>query len=324
MKIFRLAVTFSLLAASLLRADGTTYRLEFQICGSASSRFLLFIPIRVFYEASGAVDLMAQTQLDGSVCFVFSGVPHTAYILRTLGFSGKTLALLTVGGEQEGSGPFVEGLLSRWRVQAPEFAEKVKTVKKFPHLLMETEPQPFALVRDRSGLYRNITVNLEPRYRYFPAKTGIYFNVFPMMADLLNLLNHPFVPNSVENDPFTVWPAEWTGDELDFSTDLNRTAGLLEKIVKSMVTVEQKFPFHLHFRVVSSSPDLIEICGEGFPDVPIWKGFMIREVVRRVRVHPADRSLLSDEMWMGIRNGKGQGGFGRLRLKLIDSKEDIQ
>ena len=36
------------------------------------------------------------------------------------------------------------------------------------------------------------------------------------------------------------------------------------------------------------------------------------------RVRRVDGALLLDELWVGIRNNKGQGGFGRLQLKLID------
>ncbi len=322
MKTFRLAVVLFLLGASLLEAGSRAFRLEFQIRGSAISRMLLLFPIRVFYEASATVDLTAAPQADGSICFDYAGVPRTAYVLRTLGFMGRSIALLTVSGEEEGSETFVDELLARWRAQAPEFAAKAKVTKKFFHRLLETGPLPFALERDRSGLYENVTVGLEPRYRHYPAKTGIYFNVFPMLADLLSLFNHPFLPIGGENGLFAAWPAEWVGGELDFTDDLNRAAGLLEKAVRSMVRVDQKFPFRLRFHFVSSSPDAIEICGEGFPDVPIWKGFMIREVIRRVRLRPADRMLLCDEIWMGIRNSRGQGGFGRLQLKMIDSREE--
>ena len=45
---------------------------------------------------------------------------------------------------------------------------------------------------------------------------------------------------------------------------------------------------------------------------------MIREVFRRVRVRLADGILVLDEIWVGIRNNKGQGGFGRLRLQLLN------
>ncbi len=138
-----------------------------------------------------------------------------------------------------------------------------------------------------------------------------------MLAELLKLFNHPFLPAAESRRPGS-FAGEWTGDALDLSGDMNRLAGLLEKAVKSLVTVRQGSPFHLRFRVASSTPEAIEICGECFPDVSIWKGFAIREMFRRVRLRPADRALLEDEIWIGIRNNKGQGGFGRLRLKLIE------
>jgi hypothetical protein len=78
----------------------------------------------------------------------------------------------------------------------------------------------------------------------------------------------------------------------------------------------------LHFSVSASTAEEIEICGEAFPDVPLWKGFMIREVFRKVRLRAEDRMLLADGIWIGIRNNKGQGGFGRLQLKLVESGED--
>jgi hypothetical protein len=317
MKTFLMRLMPLLLAVQLLSAGDATYRLEFQIRGSAISRLLLVLPLRVFYDASAAIDLTAHSHVGGVTCFSYAGVPRPAYILRTLGFSGKTLALLTVGWDDDAGEPFAGELISQWRRQELEFAAKVKKVKKFPHRLAPAGPQSFVFERDDSGCYQNIFSDLEAQYVYFPSKTGIFFNVFPMLADLLTLLNHRFAPAAM-NGPSSPLPEEWTGDALDLSGDLNRVAGLMEKAVKSLVTVRQKSPFHLSFRVTSSSPEAIEICGECFPDVSIWKGFMIREMFRRVRWRPADRALLEDEVWISVRNSKGHGGFGRLRLKLIN------
>ena len=319
----RLAAVFFLLAASLLPAAGPTYRLEYQIRGSAVSRLLLFIPLRIYYEASAAIDLEARLRPDGSASFTYAGIPRSAYILRTLGFSGKTLVLLSADRNEEDGKLFADRLLLQWRQQEPEFAGRVKTIKKFPHRLATTGPEAFAFERDGHGFYKNFFVGLEPLYRYHPAKTGIYFQVFPTLAELLRLLNQRFSPDP-SAAPFGPFPLEWVVDGLDFSADLNRVAVLLEKIVKSMVTVRQKSPLSLHFRVSSSTADELEICGESYPDVPLWKDFKIKEVFRRLRLRPADRALLADEFWLGIRNSKGQGGFGRLRLKMIDPGENVK
>ncbi len=335
----RLAAISFLLAASLLPAvkvpaEGTlkipaegatdpTYRLEYRICGSAVSRLLLFIPLRVYYDASAAIDLTARFRPDGSIAFSYAGIPRSAYVLRTLGFSGKTLALLSADRDEEEGRIFADTLLQQWRWQAPEFAGRVKTIKKFPHRLTTTGPQAFAFERDGHGVYKNFSVGLEPRYRYHPAKTGIYFLVFPTLAELLKLLNQRFSPEPSAS-PFGPFPLEWTVDGLDFSADLNRVAVLLEKVVKSLVTVRQKSTLSMSFRVSASTADELEICGESFPDVPLWKDFKIKEVFRRLRLRPADRALLADEFWLGIRNSKGQGGFGRLQLKMIDPGEVVR
>ena len=326
MKRLRLVLFFALLVEILLPSlkipaegtAGTSYRLEYWIRGGAISRLLFIFPLRVFYEASASVDLTAISQDDGSICFSFARVPRTCFILRTLGFSGKSLALLTVGADD--SEAFAEEIISHWRSRTPEYAARVKTVKKFPFLLAPG-PHFFSFERDASGFYRDFMVGLKPRYRYYPAKTGIYFNVFPMFANLLKLLNHRFLPTHAAPGVGAVFPAEWEGDELDFSAELNHAAGLMEKQVKSLVTVDQKFRFRLRFHAAFSGAEEIEICGEGHPDVPLWKGFMLREVFRRIRLRPANRELLSDEIWLGIRNAKGQGGFGRLLLKKMDAKE---
>ena len=41
------------------------------------------------------------------------------------------------------------------------------------------------VANNAAGAYRDFIIGLEPRYIHYPAKTGIYFNVFPMLADLL-------------------------------------------------------------------------------------------------------------------------------------------
>ncbi|HOW44473.1 MAG TPA: hypothetical protein PK919_04800 [Candidatus Aminicenantes bacterium] len=302
------------------------YRLEYEIRGGAISRLLLLFPLRVYYEAAAALDLTAVPAGSGAVAFSFAGLPHAAYVMRTLGFSGKTMALLTLDEESDlqASETFRGELLSQWQARAPEFADRVRKVKKFSHRLLATGPRPFGFTRDAAGLYRDVSVHLEPRYVYYPARTGIYFRVFPTLAGLLKLLNHPFLPAAAEagREEIGPLPASWEGDSLDFSADLNFLARQIEAAVESLVTVRQKFPFRMRFRVAARDGEAVEILGEARPDVPLWKGFQLREVHRRIRLRPGDRQLLSEEFRMEIRNKKGQGGSGRLQLTLIPPKED--
>lgn len=293
------------------------YNLDYQICGSAASRLLFFFPLRVYYDVSASINFTASPQPDGKTKFVFESIPRSAYMLRTLGFGAKTLALLTVDMDEARAGLFSDNILSLWRKEVPEFAARIKNVKKFPHFLVKDGTDGLSFSRDNEGRYGDFFLNLETRFVYRPSRTGIYFNIFPMLGELLNMLNHPFMPG-LKISQVHQFPTEWNGDWLDFSSDLNRLGAQLEKIVKSLVTVEQQFSFRLKFHVSENGPDEVEICGEAFPDVPVWKSFMIREIFRRVRVRLADEALVLDEIWIGIRNRKGQGGFGRLQLRLIN------
>jgi hypothetical protein len=310
-------IALLLLFATTGLAAELRYSVEYQISGSAESRLLFFFPLRIYYDTSAAIQLKAIPQPDGKTRFVFENIPRSAYLMRTLGFTGKTLAMLTADLDEARAESFRNSILSLWRKEVPEFSGRVKNVKKFPHLLIKQGKDGLSFTRDSEGRYGNFLLNLETRYVYFPSRTGIYFNIFLMLEDMLNILNHPFMPG-LGISRVREFPITWIGDALDFSAALNQLGVRMEKIVKSLVTVEQQFPFRMKFRVSENGPDDMEICGEAFPDVPIWKNFMIREAFRRVRLRLADGALLLDELWVGIRNNKGQGGFGRLQLKLIN------
>jgi len=208
-----------------------------------------------------------------------------------------------------------------WQKEAPEYAARINLTKEFPHVLNVSEKDGPGFSRDQAGIYRNFNLNLKPVYRNYAAWNGIFFNIFPMLGELLKLLNHRFTPGLAISQ-ISQFPAEWNGDQLNLTAEFNRLLAVTDKTAKSLVTVKQEFPFHLKFHVSEKGPDEVEICGEAFPDVPLWKSFMIREFFRKVRVRLADGALVSDEIWIGIRNHKGQGGFGRLRLQIINRMEE--
>lgn len=298
-------------------AGALRYSLDYQICGSAASRLLFFFPLRVYYDVSASIHFTAFPQPEGKTRFVFENIPRSAYVLRTLGFSARTLALLTADMDELRARLFSANILALWQKEAPEYAARIKNIKEFPHLLIMNAKDGLSFSMDGIGVYRDFVLNLKTIYHDYPAWNGIYFNIFPMLGELLNLLNHPFTPG-LEISQVSQFPSEWSGDWLDFSADFNRLVALTDKSAKSLVNVEQQFPFRLKFQVSENGPDEMEICGEAFPDVPVWKSFMIREIFRRLRMRLADGVLLLDEIWIGIRNNKGQGGFGRLQLKLIN------
>jgi hypothetical protein len=305
------------LALSGLSAQ-SRYILEYQINGSAVSRLLFIFPLRVYYDSSASIHFKAVSRPDGSTRFMFEELARSAYLVRTLGFSGKTLAVLTADTDSAGAEQFREGLLARWRMEVPDFAQRAKGVKTFPHWLLIGDKDGLAFTRNAQGGYGDFVKTLQTRYVHHPSQTGIYFNIFLMLEDFLDIMNHRFLPQGLDLTRIREFPVSWSGDRLDLSRALNRLGTRLEKVVSSLVTIEQQYPMRMVFRISESGPEDVEICGEAFPDVSVWKSFMIREMIRRVRVRLADGALLQDELWIGIRNSKGQGGFGRIQLKRID------
>lgn len=311
-------LALSLLLATMAIGAQSRYSLDYQISGSAVSRLLFFFPLRIYYDMSASIHFKAVPQPNGKTWFVYEKLPRSAYLMRTLGFAGKTLALLTADTDDARAEGFRNSILAQWQREVPDFAERVKSVKKFPHRLLKGGKDGLRFTMDSQGGYGDFLLNLQTRYVHYPSSTGIYFNIFLMLEDFLNIMDHPFLPPGLGISRLREFPASWKGERLDFSRALNQLGTRMEKVVNSLVTIEQQFPFQMTFRVSEIGPDEIEICGDAFPDVPIWKSFMIREIVRRVRLRLADGALLLDELWIGVRNSKGQGGFGRLQLKLID------
>jgi len=311
-------LALSLLLATMAIGAQSRYSLDYQISGSAVSRLLFIFPLRIYYDMSAAIHFKAVPQPNGKTWFVYEKLPRSAYLMRTLGFAGKTLALLTADTDDARAEGFRNSILAQWKREVPDFAGHAKTVKKFPHRLVINGKDGLSFSRDGQGKYGDFLLNLQSRYVHHPSQTGIYFNVFLMLEDFLNIIDHPFLPPGLDISRIRNFPISWNGDRLDFSRAINQLGTRMEKVVNSLVTVEQKFPFSMVFRVSEIGPEEVLICGEAYPDVPIWKSFMIREIVRRVRVRLADGALLQDELWIGVRNIKGQGGFGRLQLRLID------
>ena len=304
-----------LLLASFLRAE-LRYNFSYFFYGAASSKMLIFIPFRVYSEAAASIDFIATRDLAGDMHFTYAGIGQTGYYLRTVDFSGKAAVILTADYDYQQCLAFSRQKLAEWTRQVPEYSHRIKRTSQLPHLITTCRGQAFVFDRDASGVHNNPASNIDLRYKW--GAHTLYFNIFPIAAEFLRFYNHPFAPDK----DLTRWrhfPAEWSSDWLDYSGILNRFAGNLEKIIKQLVSIEQKEKFRLIYRVTAASDDRIEICGECRAPIRIWKQFMLNRMVRRVSVRVSDGLTLEDEILLSIRNQKGQGGYGRMLLRLVDS-----
>lgn len=293
------------------------YRFSYELKGQASGKALIFVPFRVYYEAAASVQLTTREKPDGRQQFVFESVPIPGYVLRTLGFAGKTGGILVAAADYPKAKEFAATRIERWKREDPEYGGKVSAVKVFPYKVASTLRSSFLFDRNPRGEHGEAIERIVVQYEYYPSVHGLYFRVFPMAAALQGMYNHSFLPAQVA-DPWGELPSTWDSPPLDFSEPLNRVAWLTEKVVKSVMTVRQKAPFVMHYRVANRQADLLEIVGECRPDAEVWKGFLIREMRRRVVLRPSDRALLDDELSLTIGNDKGQGLTGWCQLKRIE------
>ena len=299
-----------------LRAE-STYVFSYYITGEVTSRTLIFIPLRVFYEASASVVFRAERLPSGNERFRSIGIGGTGYVLRTLGFSGRSLALLTADNDRERSGTFAERKLADWKRDVPEYFRRIRKINRFPHEIPVNGMNGIVFERDRNGVHRNFSGSLPVKYTAGPPGHGLYFRIYPILVEMLALYDHSFVPEGLSEWEVGRLPPEWRSPPLDYSARFNRIAALLESIVSVLASVNQRSMFRIQYRAVEKTPDSIVICGEAHPNVRIWDGVEIREVFRRVRIGYGADPLWNDEFYFGIRNPKGQGGYGRIELKMI-------
>lgn len=313
----KVTLFFLLTGLSLgLCAAGHRYSFAFVLNGNASGRVLIFFPFRVYYEAAAGVILRAETDEKGNTIFTSEGIDRTGYVLRTLGFSGKSLAVITADNDYEAGAAFAARRYAEWRAAVPEYAKHIKSWHNYPHRLVNPPPSLIRFERRDNGVHHHCTGELAVQYRYQPAQLGMFFFIYPMLTEMARFFDFPFLPHGV-TDPAAL-PTEWNSEWIDLSRRLNTIGAITEKIVKKAVEFEQKEPFQVKFRVSAADAEQIEITGEAYPNVAVWKELTVRKFTRQVRLRRADGVLLSDDLFLEMRNPKGQGGYGRILLKLID------
>jgi len=292
------------------------YRFTYTLSGSAEGKILLFFSFRVFYEASAGVDLMATPQPDGRLNFRLEKLSQPGFLMRTLGLTGKSLALVSADKDFESGLSFANHRLQQWQGEAQNFSSHINTIKTLPFVTENISPEAFSFNRRADGGIESIKNLLSTRYKYHPASIGMYFKIFPMISVMLDFYNYSYIPNG--GLEITNWPLEWLSKEIDISNDMNRVGALTEKIVADNVEFKQTSKFQLKFRRVLTADGIMEIIGENHEAISIWKGYKIRDVVRKIHYRVNDMMLLRDEWYVNIRNKKNQGGFARLCLCQLD------
>lgn len=314
----RIILVILCLASAVILKGELTYNFTYTLQGHTSGKLLLFIPYRVFYESSAAVNFTARKRADAGFEFYFKGIETTGHMMRTSGFSGKTLVVLTANYDVDNAALLGERKKADFDKIAPYYAKFIQRKKQFLFKILPTDHDSIRFTRTPEGIQQNFSMNLMVRFKYYPEKLNICFNIYKILVEMLKIYNHSFLPDK-NTDPSLLTPFEvWHGPPLDFSPHINKIGRLAARIIKQYVSFKQEKKFRLKYKVSYITDQYIEICGEAHPDIKIWHDFKIKDFIRLIRVRLIDRVTVEDSIHVELRNTRGRGLYAKSTLKLIE------
>jgi len=295
------------------------YRLRFSFSGRAQGVILLFFRFRFFYEAAAELELTAKPDGEGGLFFQLERISSPAHVMRTLGFTGKGLAMMTAFTDYETVDRFSRERVAGWQKEYSEFSKFIRKVKRLPFLVENIRPDAFGFRRSVDGVVSEASSKLRLHYKHFPQETGIYFRVYDLMAEMLAFYNHGVWPSPSQTLPARLSPS-WISLPIDLTTILTRVGAQTEKIVASSVKFNQEKPFDMMYRLSGQEGERLELLGESRSHPRIWKNFRLKVFNRVLTIRRTDQHPLRDEIRLVIENEKGLGARGYLLLERIDSR----
>jgi hypothetical protein len=302
-----------LLSPALLKAS-LEYNFSYHFRGATHGRILLIIPFRVYYESFATVDFIAMKNPDGFVNFAFDGIPESGFMMRTSGFSGKTLVALAADYDLKKG--LNRALKCLNEFDDPYYSRFIKRRKPFLFKIYSVAPETMGFRRSPDGIHSHATSNISVRFQYYPEVLNIDFNIYKILLEMIQSYNHSFLPGENLESLLKRPQQEWDSPEMNYSGNINRTVVLAARIMKRIQPFRQRELFRIHYRVSELTPSRIEITGLAVPDVYIWGKYLITRVFRKVVIRITDRVLLEDTHVLHIQNSRGNGLQARMTLKL--------
>ena len=313
--IFFCAVCFF---SSNLYPETLQYNFFYSLRGHNHGRILFIIPYRAYYESFASVNFTASRQKDNSLNFYFNEIPEPGYMMRTSGFSGRALVILTAGSDLKKSLDFSKLKLADFYKIAPYYSRFIKKKRAFLFKFFSDSKNSIRFKRDPWGKHSDFFIDFKLRFQYYPEILNIDFNIYKILLEMLKLYNHPFttvkgVEQLVKNPSPT-----WQSPALDYSPNLNRTVRLAARVMKRLRGFRQEHDFKLDYKIRNIDPYFIQIQGSKQPDLKMWGKFSLKSFLRRIKVRREDNVLIEDTIIIQIRNPKGNGLNAHLSLKLIE------
>lgn len=282
------------------KENNLKYRFEYTFCGETTGVILLFFRYRVFFYINASVLLEAKKVDEKTLQFNFIDIDKTGYIIRTWGFSGKTLITGAADYDLEKTRQILDKGFLMFKEKAPDFARVIKRQKVFPFKILSRGKNVMTFKREINGIHRDCSLDMQLKSVKYKRKYDFYFKIYPMLLEMVKIYNHSFFPGKIEKISQMEPDIEWQSPALDFTGNMNRVGSHAASIVDKYVTFKQRRPFKLSYRVVSREPGRLTVHGEAVPRVKIWKGYKVLKVNRTIKIRLPDGAALEDNFYVEI------------------------
>ncbi|MBN1197573.1 MAG: hypothetical protein JXA62_09220 [Candidatus Aminicenantes bacterium] len=281
------------------------YRFTYQLHGAANGHILLIIPYRAFYRSQASAIFQVCSQESEEREFVLDKIDQTGIMMRTTGFSGHTLVILTADKDFKLGIRNGRKLWRKWRQQLSYYPRFVRRVKDFQFRFHGPLRGGIRFRRTKGGIHSDRCYAMDVRFRHAPEELRIDFNLYRIMVEMIGLFNHAIRPprHAFDIQSGSIISGLWSSPPLDFSQSINAIAALASRFVKGLKAFRQEKPFHLLYHLEPSLPGTIQICGTAEPRIAIWGRFRIQRFTRRVIMDAHSGRLLRDELQTLISKG---------------------
>jgi len=285
-----------------------TYNYQMDMKG----KILFFITYRFYYEASASVNFISKVNKKDQYDFFFNGIKRTGYVMTTGGLTGNSLYFFTADYSKKNSTEFSEKKINSFKITNPYYAKNIKKIRLRPMVILSKNPKALRFTRDKRGIHYHPEVNI----RLTDSHSHTYSNIYKILGKWLMAYNHSFLPKNGNGfEGLKYRPDQyWYSSPLDFSRVLEAAAKLSSRRAEKQARFKQEKRFQLQYRIKSHKKNFLEICGESFPNVRIWKNMKIKHVLRKVKLRLNDSVVMEDSILLNFRDTKGRGGTVRLNL----------
>ncbi len=289
-------------------------------------RILLIKSFRQFYEAGASAIFSVKADEDRNEVFSFQDIDAPGYMMRTHGMSGHSLSILTADYNISRAENFRDRKIKKFEEEVPHFWKTCKDEvnRRYPFYITSRNPKMLQFNRGSDGRIGKIYVNVEMEHPTYMKKFTTAFNIYRILAVMLRVYNHSYMPSGVTADALVEMPDRtWLSEEIKFSRVFMGVMNLASRSMGRFVKFRQRKPVRLNYKILEITDEVIRIEGSSRVDIKVWGKIRLKQAIRRIVLNREDKTLLEDTINIELRDKKGKGWSYGSSLKLHKTEEEV-